>query len=164
MCLLPTDDWLRIQTESFQRLREKVAKLRKSYKTVDENRLPDDEDSLAWYNYCEANSPLLSTMFQIQQRTLEKLIEHQSNWLTEDLTVYKEKSEWITSWIYSALACLHLPLEPNMHSILREIAKTCIRLRNQMDGDSENSVTPLNLIICIVARNFNQLDLLQRTK
>lgn len=173
--LLPTKEWSRHQMRTFKSLRNKIAGLRsrrnkisngptRSHEEIAAEFPTDDDDSNAWQTYCERNEPLLSIMFTIHQRTLEKLIEHQSNWLTDDVQWYTENSKWLSRWIYGSLACLHLPLEPNVHNSLRQIAKTCIRLRNQIsDGDATN-VLPLNLVICIVARNFNQLDLCGRTR
>lgn len=172
--LLPTKEWSRHQMRTFKSLRNKITGLRvrhnnvqiRSHEEIAADFPADDDDSNAWQVYCERNEPLLSIMFTIHQRTLEKLIEHQSNWLTDDIQWYSENSKWISRWIYGSLACLHLPLEPNVHNSLRQIAKTCIRLRNQM-SDSETDVSnvlPLNLVICIVARNFNQLDLCGRTR
>lgn len=158
---------------TFKSLRNKIAGLRLRHSKISQLRSQeviaaefpaDDDDSNAWQTYCERNEPLLSIMFTIQQRSLEKLVEHQSNWLIDDIQWYSENSKWLSQWIYSSLACLHLPLEPNVHSSLRQIAKTCIRLRNQMNDSDTVNVLPLNLVICIVARNFNQLDLCGRTR
>lgn len=170
--MLPTKEWFRIQTSTFNELRHKIAILRLSNKfqpnaLTDPGaplNLPDEYDDVAWQNYCRNNRPFLRIMFQIHQRTLEKLIEYQSNWFIENTEYYVKNNNWLSPWIYSCLACIHLPLEPNMHSILRDIAKTCIRLRNQMSDTDINDALPLNLLICIVSRNFNQLDLCGRTQ
>lgn len=171
--LLPTKEWARHQMRTFKSFRNKMAGLRARHvkynnalETIAADFPVDDDDSTAWQTYCERNDPLLRVMFTIHQRSLEKLIEHQSNWLTDDMQSYEKSSKWLCRWIYSSLACLQLPLEPNVHNSLRQIAKTCIRLRNQLtdsDIDAAN-VLPLNLIICIVARNFNQLDLCGRMR
>lgn len=91
---------------------------------------------------------------------METLLDYQLEWLADD-----EAPEWDVDsiaatgrWIYSSLGCLHLPLEPNVHSTLREIAKTAIRLRNQLPADAADSAAPLNLIVCIIAKNFDQAD------
>lgn len=46
-----------------------------------------------------------------------------------------------------------------MHSTLREIAKTSIRIRNKLPAEATESAAPLNLIVCIIAKNFDQADL-----
>lgn len=163
--LLPTNEWVRIQKQSFSLLRDQISSLRARYKDqIMENEsqylvIPSEDDSNLWLEYCQNNQPLLTTMFRVPQRTLEALVEYQTKWLNDDLVTYQENVRWLSPWIYSSLACLHLPLEPNMHSNLRDIAKTCIRLRNNMCTDDLDNVLPLNLLICIVSHNFNQLDL-----
>ncbi|XP_049541449.1 protein Gemin2 [Anopheles darlingi] len=69
------------------------------------------------------------------------------------------RKDWITQWIYAIMACLITPLEPYIHSVLRDIAKTCIMLRNELNREDEAKVLPLNLLISIISQNFNQLDL-----
>lgn len=163
--LLPTKEWIHIQKQSFSILRDRISSLRAKYKDqIMENQekylnIPSEDDENSWLEYCQNNEPLLTTMFRIPQRTLEIIVEFQAKWLNNDLAMYTENKRWLSPWIYSSLACLHLPLEPNMHSILRDIAKTCIRLRNNMCTTDLDSVLPLNLLICIVSHNFNQLDL-----
>lgn len=157
-----------MQQQSFSFLRDQISALRIKYneqnaENLDLN-LPSEDDSDLWLQYCQHNKPLLSTMFCVTQRTLELLIEYQSQWLSDDLSLLRQNLSWLSPWIYSSLACLHLPLEPNMHSILRDIAKTCIRLRNNMSNDDFDTVLPLNLLISIVSHNFNQLDLCGRTQ
>lgn len=97
---------------------------------------------------------------QINQFTLEELLEELLQWLTEDENIELSSThKWVNQWIYAALACLHLPIEPSMHSILREIARACIEKRKKLDSEDYQKVLPLNLIICIVSNNFHQLDL-----
>lgn len=165
--LLPTREWTRKQIRSFISLRNRLNRLRKSKAT--ELRVtrdyPDCEtDEEAWHAFCKQTKPLLSVMLGIHQRTLEKLMEHEASWLSSDLEWFREHSQWIFPWIYCSLACLRLPLEPNVHNSLREIAKTCISLRNQFTSSDTANVLPLNLIICIVSQTFNQLDLSGRTR
>ncbi|KFB48201.1 AGAP005413-PA-like protein [Anopheles sinensis] len=69
------------------------------------------------------------------------------------------RKDWITQWIYAILACLILPLEPYIHSVLRDIAKSCITLRNELKQEDEAKVLPLNLLISIISKNFKQADL-----
>ncbi|XP_035907355.1 protein Gemin2 isoform X2 [Anopheles stephensi] len=69
------------------------------------------------------------------------------------------RRDWIPQWIYAILACLIKPLEPYIHSVLRDIAKTCIALRNELKQEDEAKVLPLNLLISIISKHFNQCDL-----
>lgn len=91
---------------------------------------------------------------------MESLLDYQLEWLADDAQEWDLESIAATGrWIYSSLGCLHLPLEPNMHSTLREIAKTAIRIRNKLPEAESDAAAPLNLIICIIAKNFDQADL-----
>lgn len=127
-----------------------------------EIELPNYDYERGWYNFSSENEPKLSTMLRISQdeRNLAKLLKHQYNWL-QDIKIedFKLNLPWIGKWIYSSLTCINTPVEPNMHSAVREIAKQCIRLRNLFTEDMTDDVVPLNLIIAVVAKNFNQLDL-----
>lgn len=90
---------------------------------------------------------------------MESLLDYQLEWLAEDQEWDLESIAATCRWIYSSLGCLHWPLEPNMHSTLREIAKTSIRIRNKLPAEATESAAPLNLIVCIIAKNFDQADL-----
>uniref|UniRef100_A0A182QUK7 Gem-associated protein 2 n=1 Tax=Anopheles farauti TaxID=69004 RepID=A0A182QUK7_9DIPT len=69
------------------------------------------------------------------------------------------RRDWIPQWIYAILACLIKPLEPYIHSVLRDIAKSCIALRNELRLEDEEKVLPLNLLISIISKHFDQSDL-----
>uniref|UniRef100_A0A182PL78 Gem-associated protein 2 n=1 Tax=Anopheles epiroticus TaxID=199890 RepID=A0A182PL78_9DIPT len=69
------------------------------------------------------------------------------------------RRDWIPQWIYAILACIIKPLEPYIHSVLRDIAKTCITLRNELKMEDEAKVLPLNLLISIISNHFSQSDL-----
>lgn len=126
-----------------------------------ESDLPAENSSELWLDYCQSKTPLLSVMFKVSQRSLETLIEHQADWLQQ--ITEPNYMHWLISWIYASLAHLHLPLEPNMHNVLRCIAKMYIRLRNGLIPIDTKNAVPLNLLICIISRNFNQLDLCCRS-
>ena len=94
-------------------------------------------------------------MLSFSQRNLEFLLEHLLEWILQT----GDPEKWVTQWIYAVLACLILPLEPYVHSILREIAKFCKNIRNELKPEDEQKLPPLNLLISIIANVFNQLDL-----
>lgn len=101
-------------------------------------------------------------MLRIPQRSLEQLFEHQLEWLIE-LESNGETGDyglgWLSKWIYAGLGCTHLPLEPDVHSVLRNIVRACIRIRNNIPPESVDKALPLNLLICIISNNFQQADL-----
>lgn len=110
-------------------------------------------------------APLLQNMLHIKQRDLEQAIEYQSSWLIDDIDWYLTNKTWFSQWVYSSLACLCLPCEPNLLNSLRKISKTCHRLRSKLSGKNAiDGAMPLNLFICIVSRNFDQFDLGGKTK
>lgn len=118
----------------------------------------DDQDS--WLGFCKENEPFLRIILQFSQMQLEIFLEYLMEWLNDD--EYKNLNDggkWLGKWIYASLACLQLPLEPNAHSILRQIARSCIQRRNKLVDTEMDQSTPLNLLICIISHNFNQKDL-----
>lgn len=165
--LLPTAEWLKIQSVSFQQLHDRITLIRQTFQPNYENiDLPDDNTDEHWLSHCQTKEPLLQNMLHIHQRDLERVIEYQSNWLIDDIDWYRKNKSWFPQWVYSSLACLRLPCEPNLLNSLRKIAKTCHRLRTKLntEDDDIDSATPLSLIICIVSRNFNQFDLGGKTQ
>lgn len=164
--MLPTSEWLQMQSTAFENLHDRITKLRENF-THGESNLPDDQTETAWLDYCQQHEPLLLNMLHIHQRDLEELIEFQSNWLTDDIDWYLANKDWYPQWVYCSLACLRLPCEPNLLNSLRKIARTCHRLRNQLNANESATIdnaTPLSLLICIVSRNFDQSDLVGQTK
>lgn len=149
-----------MQSNIFQNLRNEITSFRLfieyDYESCD---LPEQIDSTSWLIYCQRKQPLLRSLLHINQRELESIVEIKSGWLTTDVEWYLENAEWYPKWVFCALACLRLPLEGRVLSSLRDIAKTAIRLRKQLSPEQADSATPLNLIISIVTRNFNQYDL-----
>lgn len=166
--LLPTNEWLHIQSNAFQQLHDRITQIREhltpDYQNTD---LPDDCTEVAWLDYCQQKEPLLQNMLHIHQRDLEQILEFQSNWLIDDIDWYLNNKHWYPQWVYSSLACLRLPCEANLLNSLRKIAKTCHRLRNKLNTNETttiDSATPLSLIICIVTNNFDQFDLIGKTQ
>lgn len=163
--LFPTSKWKRIQSEKFKRLQSKVGALRENankFINDDGDAVDDSPGTLQedlWLNYCKTNEPLLGKVLRIGQRNLETLLEFQSNWLLDDMDWYMENQDWAFPWIYSSLVCLSIPLEADVMSSMRKIAKTCYVLRSQMKREHVHLATPLNLIIRIVSINFRQHDL-----
>lgn len=161
--LFPTSKWKRIQSDKFKRLQSKIGGLRENPNKINNDDAVDDSpDTLQedlWLNYCKTNEPLLGRVLRVGQRNLETLLEFQSNWLLDDLDWYMENRDWAFPWIYSSLVCLSIPLEGDVMSSMRKIAKTCYVLRSQMKSEHVHLATPLNLIIRIVSINFRQHDL-----
>ncbi|XP_039964187.1 protein Gemin2 [Bactrocera neohumeralis] len=72
-----------------------------------------------------------------------------------DLT---DTNAWLGTWLYGALTCLHIPIEPEVHSTLRDIARVCIRLRGRLPATATGKAVPYNLFILLIAKAFGQMD------
>ncbi|XP_055631966.1 protein Gemin2 [Toxorhynchites rutilus septentrionalis] len=168
--LIPTREWESLQNKKFTELRDTITHYRGSEHFHENLRKTniylnfDNRKQL--HDYCAKNQPLVRILLSIPQRNLEVLLEYLYEWLqgkqNEDEQEVEERmyrKDWITQWIYAILACIIAPLEPYIHSILRDIAKACIAMRNELAAEEELRVLPLNLLICIISKNFNQLDL-----
>lgn len=134
----------------------------------------DTADPDACIAFCEVNEPKLSICLALSQKKLEDLLETLGShfqFRIDQLSSSGSESYqsgikgvfWITKWIYATLACLHSPLEGSCLYNLRSIARICIQVRNSLKTRNESTselVLPFNLIICLIALNFRQLDLL----
>lgn len=189
--LLPTIEWKNEQSKNFIRTRSKIMMLRQHLAQHNyDNALepPLITDDLAWLKFCQQNMPLLSIILRFNQRTLEQLLVMISDWLrgegedettNENLAIGGASSstsqagasvpildlacseQWLGDWLYAILACLHLPLEPTVHSTLREIARTCMCLRSRLKSHEYEKAIPFNLFIYLIGKIFDQLDLLE---
>lgn len=168
--LRPTTEWKSIQIKEFAALRARIAALRPKFianpSGGEQQTLPDLDEQSAWLTFCRTQQPLLSIMLRIDQRSLEVLFEHQLEWLDvaeqsagTGVVAWHSSVHWISKWIYAGLGCLHLPLEPNMHHLLRQVARTCIKCREHLEAGQTEIAAPLNLLICIITSNFDQADL-----
>lgn len=188
--LLPTIEWKNIQSCNFIRTRSKILMLRQHLANYNyDNTLepPLITDDLAWLKFCQEQQPLLSLILRFSQRSLEQLLAMLSDWLkgfgtgetenggvillstssanfsapnTVAILDLVSDDRWLGDWIYAVLACLHLPLEPNVHSILRDIARTCMQYRSRLKSDEFEKALPYNLFIYLIGKIFDQLDLL----
>ncbi|XP_061397528.1 protein Gemin2 [Musca vetustissima] len=179
--LLPTREWKDAQSQGFLRTRSKILMLRQhlashNYDNNLEPPLISDED--AWLKFCRENQPTLSVILRLKQRTLEQLLTMISEWLkgehmeevacssssaaANDCILDLSNSEqWLGCWLYAVLSCLHLPLEPNVHFTLRDIARTAMRLRSRLKSHEFQKAIPYNLFIYLIAKLFDQLDLME---
>ncbi len=168
--LQPSSEWQKMQTEIFTKLHDKVGKLRlkrSSSFSADSPYLQMIQNEEETLDYCKSNEPLLTFFLDLGQRKLELLLSYFSNNLEDlaenptilsEIQTNPENFSWITKWIYSALACLQKPLEGHILNDLRVIAKSSIKIRNNLK-EQEQILVPYNLLICIVAFCFDQFDL-----
>lgn len=102
----------------------------------------------------EAQPPLLSVLCQLGQIQTHKLLKYHIQWIKQ--LGFRNQNGL---WIYSLLASLEKPLPSEIYSTLRDMSRVCSEVRSKLSADDE-LLRPLNLIICIIGRYFNQLDLL----
>ncbi|CRL03075.1 CLUMA_CG016533, isoform A [Clunio marinus] len=169
----PTREWSEIQKEKFLNVQQQIIELRKC-PSLDERLNShldvDTTDENECIKFCQTSQPLLSTILLLNQKQLEELIECLSSYLADEILkteteLYKKLNDmiWITKWLYAGLACLRLPLDPEVHSCLRVIAKSCIQVTDYLKtfpDTSNDSFLPWNLITVVITLNFKQFDLL----
>ncbi|XP_014883505.1 gem-associated protein 2 isoform X2 [Poecilia latipinna] len=98
--------------------------------------------------------PLLSIVSRFNQSTVLMLLDILISWFEE-----REFVPQLGRWLYALLACLEKPLLPEAHSSIRQLARRCAQLRSTMNSQEDENLPALNLLICLVARYFEQVDL-----
>ncbi|KAH8270068.1 hypothetical protein KR018_003609 [Drosophila ironensis] len=159
--LLPTPEWRDVQVKSFLAARSRVLILRQelSHNNYDQTVEPPlTSDHEKWHDFCREQKPLLSTLLRLRQRELETLLEMLSKWLLDPVDLLQDA--WLARWLYATLVCLHLPLEPYVFSTLRYVARSCIRLRNQLQAEEVARAAPYNLLLTLIVHVFAQSDLM----
>lgn len=172
-----TIEWQTIQINNFIVLRDKISGMRSkvgSHKDESQDTSPPPpppaiEELDEWKSYCREHQPLLRSVLAIPLKSLDVLLEYLLSWLQEseppppadevelDASEKNNSKAWVTMWVYACLAYIFVPLDPNVCSVLREIAKSCRQLRDLSSDATQN--TSYSLIICIISSYFGQLDL-----
>ncbi|CAB1331115.1 unnamed protein product [Coregonus sp. 'balchen'] len=98
--------------------------------------------------------PFLSIVSRLNQATVSAVLEYLINWFEE-----REFVPQLGRWQYALLACLEKPLIPEAHSLIRQLARRSSEVRANLERQEDESLSPLNLMICLVARYFDQNDL-----
>ncbi|XP_062325638.1 gem-associated protein 2 isoform X2 [Osmerus eperlanus] len=179
--LSPSLGWQRLQISNFSEIRQSINKHRRhwSSQSLDDNVImpklndeegwkkfclgervylncppPDREDSDLGLDYTKMGfSPFLSIVSRLNQATISAVLEYLINWFEE-----REFVPQLGRWLYALLACLEKPLLPESHSLIRQLARRCSEVRASLSVEDER-LSALNLMICIVARYFEQNDL-----
>lgn len=182
--LLPTAEWKQLQFQNFALTRSKIITMRESLIALNPNNtaaLPSSQDhEMIWLEFCRQHQPKLSITLRLGQRLLEQLLQMLSEWLSDDNLAdlgtassataaepivnqcdLNANEQWLGSWLYAVLSCLQTPLEPDVHSTLRDIARACIRLRNNIAIEEHEKAIPYNLFIFLIAKYFGQLDFME---
>lgn len=101
-----------------------------------------------WNTFCNGNNPTIVANFS--QPTILTLLQYHIDWLTE-------MTQKRAQWIFALLVYLDPVMTAEQTSILRDLARKCIRLRDEKD--SLDQVAEHNLIITIIAKVYGQADL-----
>ncbi|XP_014677054.1 PREDICTED: gem-associated protein 2-like isoform X2 [Priapulus caudatus] len=176
----PSLRWQQVQVAEFSHLRQKLLQFRiskdKGKITKRREELPDAADEFGWYQLCfghnqlhlagfkdidmetslrQPTNPLLSVMLALDQPTVDELLYNHINWFRESGFSHPQGQ-----WLYALLACLEKPLNPESCHSLRILARLCSSLRATLDTPSHPHLAALNLLLCLVARYFDQGDML----
>lgn len=123
-------------------------------KELDESFNESSVDTLV-VNIKKCQPPLLSTLQRLSQHEVHKLLKLHVTWIEEG-----DFSNQNGVWIYSLLACLEKPFGSEIYSTLRDLSRICSQIRSKIISPNDSTIiTKLNLIICIIGRYFNQLDM-----
>ncbi|XP_011684780.1 PREDICTED: gem-associated protein 2 [Wasmannia auropunctata] len=163
--LRPTQEWQQYQVADFSKLRLYVSRLKdeiligkRKWRPPDIH-LPDIDDQSAWIRFClggeEKIEPTLNTLFSFSQASVEQVLEY----LVQFVETERKIEYRIGQWIYTLLANLEQPLQPDTCSCLRSLARACSVIRADSREPDAQELGALNLFICLVARYFRQLDL-----
>lgn len=98
--------------------------------------------------------PLVSTVVNMDQPTVIKVLEYHLNWF--EATGFSDKQGY---WFYALLLCLDKPLLPDACSLIRGLARACANLRASLENSEDKRLIPMNLFICLISRYFEQRDL-----
>uniref|UniRef100_T1IKF6 Gem-associated protein 2 n=1 Tax=Strigamia maritima TaxID=126957 RepID=T1IKF6_STRMM len=130
--------------------------------------LPNMDDDVGWCRLCFGNVtttaeketinedgllPLVSIVCHMSQPLIEQVLDYHLAWF--ETTGFTEAQG---RWFFALLACLEKPLTPDACSSLRTLVRYCANLRAAIDNDDAR-LPPLNLLICLVTRYFDQFDL-----
>lgn len=179
----PSLSWQQQQVSNFSDVRQSIAKNRKhwSSQSLDDNvMMPKLTDEEGWKRFCLGEKiylgassdhtdaepelaldyskmgfpPFLSIVSRLNQSTVLMVLEILTGWFEEH-----EFTPQLGRWLYALLACLEKPLLPEAHSCIRQLARRCAQLRSALESEDDEKLPPLNLLICLVARYFEQNDL-----
>ncbi|XP_070558255.1 gem-associated protein 2-like [Ptychodera flava] len=181
-------EWQRYQTAFFSELREKLARHKARQKMTNptsRSSLPKSSDEDGWCKLCFGNEfnnarcgqnsdgstiletyqtedvsagvpPLISIIVSLNQVTVCQLLAFHIKWLSKMGFSTRQGR-----WLYALLLCLEKPVLADFISLLRALARHCASLRARLEKNDER-LPELNLLICVVARYFDQTDLADR--
>ncbi|ESO84398.1 hypothetical protein LOTGIDRAFT_56403, partial [Lottia gigantea] len=177
--LAPSVAWQKFQIDKFVELRQSFihhkAVMKKENVKLAKVVGPSANDAERWCKLCfgrlvkqttvngelettiEGSPPLVSILAAMGQNTIIKVLQYHVNWFeATGFTSHQGR------WLYALMTALQKPLIPEVCSTLRSLARLASQIRATLTSEVENEsrITELNLLICIVARYFDQADLM----
>ncbi|KAJ8290306.1 hypothetical protein GJAV_G00011170 [Gymnothorax javanicus] len=175
----PSLRWQQRQVGNFSEIRQSVNKHRQHWKAqpLDDNVImPKSDDEEGWKKFCLGENvyhsstpkqgdnpgldyvkvgfpPFLSIVSRLNQTSVSMVLEYLIKWFEDNQFVPQ-----LGQWLYALLACLEKPLLPEAHSLIRQLARRCSEVRATLESKDE-TLSAMNLMICLVARYFEQNDL-----
>ncbi|CAO3617816.1 unnamed protein product [Cunninghamella blakesleeana] len=153
--LIPDKEWQTLFTTSFQAF-QKCMNDKKDQCSVTSIKAKTKQE---WYEICanDISEAKLEAIAHLSQQTIYRVLKFNNEWLQEVLQNGKPWNHFVV-WIYSLLVYTDQVLTSKDVSILRDICRTCIELRNKYEPNSDQ-VIQLNIIITIISQVYRQSDL-----
>merc|ERR1712059_217747 len=121
----------------------------------------------------KGEQPRLGLLLAMPVNVCEQVLEYLVAWMS--VTGWRAD---FGPWVYAVLSRLEKPLTPDVGSSLRDLARLCSSERcrlvggvEQVKGESDEELketdedlAALNLFICLVARYFDQSDLVDTSQ
>ena len=174
----PNQKIQRTQAADFAQIRQRINRYKTQSKNIASVKLPKKQNAQTWCAFCfgheflkkcykgrlseeaiseetksNGHEPLLSIIAQFTQPLAVQILEYQLIWL--DLCGFSTEQG---RWIYSLMLCIDKPTPQDAMSVLRTIARKCLKIRD-LHNEQSDLVSQLNLFIVIVSKYFGQEDL-----
>ncbi|XP_062413157.1 gem-associated protein 2 isoform X2 [Pungitius pungitius] len=159
----PSLSWQQRQVGNFSDVRQSITKNRNHWSshTLDDNVLmPTLTDEEGWKRFCLGETVYLGSSSSNTDEEAEPALDYTKVGFPPFLTIVSRLNQG--RWLYALLACLEKPLLPEAHSSIRQLARRCAQLRSTLESNRDEKLPALNLLICLVARYFEQNDLVDQ--
>ncbi|OXB66810.1 hypothetical protein ASZ78_003512 [Callipepla squamata] len=147
----PTLEWQQQQVANFSSVRQSLNKHRNHWRSqdLDSNvNMPKLEDEEGWKKFCLGERVYSEIDAEPDDENVG--IDYIKVGFPPLLSIVSRMNQG--RWFYALLACLEKPLLPEAHSLIRQLARQCSEVRVLEENKSEEQVSALNLLICLVSR------------
>ncbi|CAM0142118.1 hypothetical protein VKS41_004179 [Umbelopsis sp. WA50703] len=164
--LLPKDAWRLTFTKRFEAVKESLSRQSKFPATP--TKLPHKNDRKQWHRFLygadvnaeetesiPGHEPNVNIIQRISQDVALKLLFYHIEWLEGSIVTSKQ-----ATWMWALLTRLDKVMTSDQLSVLRDVSRKFISLRQGYQDPLDPSVIYLNILITIIAKHFGQADLL----